>query len=337
MGLVQGQATVIMPVGAWPECAVLLIHSMSMKSLCFLLVFSVLGSLRVWGQVSAGLHLTQDQFLPGESIPTSLRITNFSGRTLSFGQDSLWVQFGLEKHDGPSIASVSTVPVAGRFDLENSMIATKRVDLAPHYPVLDPGFYTLRATVRSPDWRSEIEAAPVEFAIISATVLWEQRFGVPVAEGSQNPPEVRVYALQQALHLQQMKLYVRVTDVVGKRVFAVYPIGPLLTFSNPERQIDRKSDLHVLYQYGARSFYYTVVRPDGELVLKQTYDYVGASRPVLAMNREGDIMVRGGVRRPALDDVPPTPPEMVAPVDDAVPGPPVPPAQGTVPEGGDGR
>lgn len=262
-----------------------------------------------WAQVGAGLHLAQDQFLPGESIPVSLRITNFSGQTLRLGRDNFWLQFLLEEKNGPSLASISNVRVAGAFDLENAMIATKRVDLAPHYRSLRPGRYVLSATLKIPDWGSFLNLAPVEFDVFAGTVIWEQRFGVPRADG---PPEVRRYALQQALHLEQMKLYVGVTDPSGERILATFPLGPMLGFSKPEKQIDRESNLHVLWQYGARSFYYCVVDPEGELILRQTHDYAGPSRPGLAIDDEGRIIVRGGVRVRSPDD---------QPVDDPLPAP----------------
>ena len=257
-----------------------------------------------WGQVSAGLHLAQDQVLPGEAIPVSVQVTNFSGQTLRLGRDNFWLQFLLEEKNGPSLPTISNVPVAGPFDLENAMIAIKRVDLAPHYRSLRPGRYVLSAVLRIPDWSSYLELDPVEFDVFSGTVLWEQVFGVPNSSGKPGRPEFRRFALQQALHLKKMKLYAVVTDPTSSRFYAVFPLGPMLTFSNPERQIDRESNLHVLWQFGARSFYYCVIDPDGELKLRQTHDYAGPSRPVLGADDMGRILVRGGVRQRALDDLP---------------------------------
>jgi hypothetical protein len=83
----------------------------------------------------------------------------------------------------------------------------------------------------------------------------------------------------------------------------VFPIGPLLSFSDPEKQLDRDSNLHVLYQTGARSFNFSVVNPDGRLLIRNTYEYTD-SRPVLRSDREGRIFVSGGIRRPSPDDLP---------------------------------
>jgi len=258
-------------------------------------------------QISAGLRLAQDQFMPGESLPVSLRITNFSGQVLKLGTDNSWVQFVLETRSGRPIASVKNVPVQGEFELPNATIATKRLDLAPNYPPLTPGHYLLSASLEIRSWRQRILVPAVEFDIIGGTVLWEQAFGVPRPSAAASPPETRRYALQQAAHLKTMKLYVRVTEAPGDRPLAVFPIGPMLTFSSPEKQIDRQSKLHVLYQYGARSFYYCIINPDGILELRHTYDYAGAVRPTLQVNDQGQVSVRSGARRRTPNDLPSEP------------------------------
>jgi hypothetical protein len=89
------------------------------------------------------------------------------------------------------------------------------------------------------------------------------------------------------------------------KVFRVFPIGPLVSFSQPEAQVDRTSYLHVLFQTGARSFLFQAINPDGEVVLRQSYDYT-ASRPVLRANDEGRIFVAGGARRLTASDIPPS-------------------------------
>jgi hypothetical protein len=266
-------------------------------------------------QLSLGVVLSQDQFLPGESIQVSVRITNFSGQALTLGGDNQWLRFTLDAKEGPPPLQISDIPVRGEFTLESSTIATKRADLVPHFETLKPGRYILKASARID--------APIEFDILQGSSLWEQSFGVPQAAHADGRPEIRRYSLQQAIHLKQMKLYVRVTDLAGDRIFGVFPLGPMLTFSVPEQQIDRESRLHVLYQYGARSFYYSVVTPDGRLLIRHTHDYSDTSRPTLGLDESGRIMVRGGFRRPARDDFPQAAPEIQA--GSAKPEPPPPP------------
>jgi hypothetical protein len=177
------------------------------------------------------------------------------------------------------------------------------VDLAPYFDLGQPGRYRITAGVWIQEWGQEIVSQVVNIEVVRGTTLWEQSFGVPVPVGASHAPEVRRYALQQALHMKRMTLYSRVSDSTGQIVYRVIPLGLLLNFSEPEKQIDRESNLHVLWQTGARSFNYTVLNPDGERIVRQTHDY-SDTRPMLRLDREGRIVVSGGIRRPAVDDIP---------------------------------
>jgi hypothetical protein len=255
-------------------------------------------------QVTVDLVLDEDQFLPRESLRIGVRITNFSGQSLQFGAGNDWVRFIVERADGILVPQQGEIPVEGEFDVDSSTVATKRVDIAPYFNLVTPGRYQISATVRIKQWEKDLVTTPKDFDIIAGTKLWEQEIGVPARQVAGRPPEVRKYALQQAMHLKQMKLYVRVTDEAELHYYGVFPLGPLVSFSVPEHQIDRTNNLHVLHQTGARSFSYSVVDPDGKRVIKQTHDY-SASRPVLRAGPDGQVVVLGGSRRIAMDDIPP--------------------------------
>jgi hypothetical protein len=259
----------------------------------------------LWGsaQVSVDLALDQDQFLPGESLVVGVRITNFSGQTLHLGKDSDWMHIMIEGRDNYVVPTTADLPVQGEFDVESSKIVTRRVDVAPCFALTRPGRYMVSATVKLKDWNKELVSKQQSFDIIAGTTLWEQDVGVSAPAASHGPVEVRKYALQQAIHLKRMKLYVRVTDQAGSRVFRVFPIGPLISFSSPEHQIDKSSNLHVLCQTGAKSFNYSVINPDGKWLIRQTYEY-SDTRPILRMGGEGRIYVGGGNRRVSSDDLP---------------------------------
>jgi len=254
-------------------------------------------------QVSVEVVLDQDKFLPNESLVVGVRITNFSGQTLRLGAENDWLHFSIEGKDGYLVPMMGDVPVLGDFEVESSTIATKRVDVAPYFALTKPGRYLITAVVRLKQWQQELATKPTGFDVIAGTKLWEQDFGVPNPSGETRPPEVRKYALQQAIHLKQMKLYVRVSDQAEARIFGCFPLGPMVSFSTPEHQIDKQSNLHVLYQTGARAFNYSVVDPDGKLIVRQTHEY-SDTRPVLRSGREGRIFVAGGVRKLSRDDLP---------------------------------
>jgi len=80
-------------------------------------------------------------------------------------------------------------------------------------------------------------------------------------------------------------------------------VGQILSFSHPEPQIDKSSNLHLIYQSWAKVYSYSVFSPDGELVKRETYDYI-ATRPRLQVDKDGLVGVVGGVKRekPATDN-----------------------------------
>jgi hypothetical protein len=266
---------------------------------CLALVFGPVSGLKA--QVSLDVLLDQEQYLRDESLPVKVRLTNLSGQTLHLGKEEDWLTFSIESKDGFVVRRLAQPPVAGEFELESSLSATKRVDVMPCFGLSRPGRYTVTASVRIRQWNQEWVTHPRSFDIIAGTTLWEREFGVPATNAL---PEVRKYSLVQAQALRQMRLYVRTTDPAEAKVFAVIPIGPLVSFSKPESQLDKTSRLHVLFQTGPRSFKYSIVSPDGELVVRQTYDYTGGSRPILRAGSEGQILVTGGVRRMTSADLP---------------------------------
>lgn len=257
---------------------------------------------RVSAQVTVDLSLNQDQFLPSESIPLTVKITNLSGQQLHLGAEPDWLTFNVESADGFVVIKSSEVPVLGKFDLDSSQIGIKRVDLQPYFSMTKPGRYRVTATLRIKAWAAEISSAPKHFDVVSGAPLWSQNFGVP--DGTNTAPEVRKYTLEKANYLkEQLRLYVQVSDPDVQEVFKVSALGPMVSFSHPEAQVDRLSRLNVLWQTGAQWWTYALVNPDGTIAREDTYDNF-YSRPRLTVNANGDVLVAGGTRRPKPTEMP---------------------------------
>lgn len=255
-----------------------------------------------FAQVTVEVRQDQDQFLQGEALPVAVRITNLSGQSLHLGSESNWLTFSIESRDGFVVPKLSDAPVLGAFVLDSSKVAIKRLDLAPYFTLTHAGRYAIVATVHIRDWNRDITSPPLAFDIIDGAKLWQQEVGVPKPSGTL--PEVRNYMLQQANYIRgQLRLYLRVTDAYG-RTLRVTPIGPMVSFGQPEPRVDRLSRLHVLYQDGAYTFSYSVFGVDGNLISRQTFDYIN-TRPRLRMDDDGNISEYGGVRHASPNDFPP--------------------------------
>lgn len=255
-------------------------------------------------QVTVEVTQDQEQFLPGEAVKVAVRITNLSGQALHLGREADWLTFALESREGTVVPKLGEAPVLGPFTLDTSKVAIKRVDLAPYFMLTQPGSYQIVATVRIHEWNRELTSAPKSFDVIQGVKIWEQDVGVPkTPDVGGTEPEIRRYILQQANYIRgQIRLYLRVTDRYGKPI-RVVPIGSMVSFGRPEPQIDRTSNLHVLHQDGGSSFNYDVFNSQGDLLVRQTYEYFD-SRPRLRIDDDGNVKVVGGTRRIASNDIP---------------------------------
>jgi hypothetical protein len=275
-------------------------------------MLTALGWFRATAQVTLDLRLDQTEFLPGEAIPLAVKITNQSGQQLHFGGQPGWLTFGVESSDGFDVVRISEVPVPANFDLFSSEVGTLHVDIAPYFQLSRIGHYKITAVLHLKDWAANINSPPKEFDLVTGVQIWSQQFGLPSAGG---PPEMREFSLQKANYLrEQLRLYLQVSDAAESRIYKVIALGPMVAFGYPEEQVDRNSELHVLWQTGARSFSYCVVSPDGSLRQRDLYELIN-SRPKLKVDDNGDVSVVGGVKRVPATDIPTVhPPDALPPV-----------------------
>ncbi len=255
----------------------------------------------VSAQVTMELSLDQDQFLPGETLPVIVRITNRSGQTLNLGGDADWLKFAVESHDIPVVVKNGEAPVAENIVLESAHTAIKRVNIAPFFNLKNLGHYSVMATAVIKDWGRQITSAPVGFDIIHAALLSEMEFGVPLPAGVSNrPPEVRKYTLLQANYLSKLTLYFQLSEANGKHD-KIFALGPMLN-NLPDIEVDRSSQLHILYQIGAHTSCYTVIGPDGGLLKRETYQFT--AHPRLKYDEAGSLVVSGASRVETANDLP---------------------------------
>jgi hypothetical protein len=281
-----------------------------MKRIAFLLALFTIAAAPLRAQfngVTAQLQLAQDQYLPDEDLQLKVKIINRSGQPVTFGLDNKWITFDIVGEDNFVVAKIAEMPVSGEFTLLSGQSGARALNPTPYFDFRRPGRYRIGATIKIAQWNQQISCKAATFTVGSGLPihgLAELQFGVPAAPGASNTvPEIRNYSLIKVAYLDELKLYFRLTDSNG-RTLKVYPLSRMLSFSEPEAQLDRFNNLHVLMQTGARGFTYSVVNPDGVLIGRQTHEYT-LTRPVLRMTDDGRIFVAGGQRRYSESDLPP--------------------------------
>lgn len=267
-------------------------------SLCVLLA----GILAARAQVTVEIQLDEQQYLRGEAVPLRVKISNFSGQTLQAGEDADWLAFLVTGEDGKAVRATATMPPVKPFTIESAKTVALRVDLAPYYDLQAAGRYAVSARIKFNQLEKEFGTEPKKFDIISGVKVWEKEVGVP----GRTPPVVRKFALQQATFFKETRLYARVTEGSDSGIVGVVPLGALPSAGRPEAAVDSSSQMHVIFQAGQRNFIYSIITPEGDLIIRQTHE-ITATRPRLRAEADGRIVVSGGARKISANDLPPPP------------------------------
>jgi len=253
-------------------------------------------------QVDISLSFKKDFFLADEAMLAELTIVNYSGRSIVLGEKADWLTFSIESSRNKTLSAERPLDIYGRFEIPNAGSGIRRVHLVPAFRLQEQGSYQIKATVVLPELGFKKSSEAVEVNILSANLLWEREFGL-VSSADGKPPEIRRYELMRSINEKSIELYVRVSSQYRESIFGVYSLGNVVSFGEPERQVDRLSNLHVLFQNGARSFRYAIIKPNGEILLQQRWDYTN-TRPRLSLGEQGLIEISGGMRQISYDDIP---------------------------------
>jgi hypothetical protein len=130
------------------------------------------------------------------------------------------------------------------------------------------------------------------FEVTDARPIWQQTVGVPDGRGASG--EVRTYSLMTNRFPDHTSLYVRVQDKDTGVVYATYSLGRTIAFEQPQAEIDRANQLHVLHCAAPRAWSYARVGLDGKL-LEHTSFMETKTRPHLVHSGGGEVAVRGGM------------------------------------------
>ncbi len=277
-------------------------------------LLSVAAVQTVQGQVSVSVVLDQDIYLSGEAVIATVEITNLSGQTIQLGESPNWLEFSIESKSSnpPYVNRLGEMDMSGTFELGASMTARRSINILPYFEILKSGLYEVVASVHLPYWDGTYYISPkATFNVFNGVEILGFDVGVPKLDKEGNPvggmPEVRHYGVIQVAYLDKMRLYVRISSQNRQVYYKVVQVCGMLSFSDPRAMIDPQSNLHILNQIHAKRFIYFVCDPNGTVLKRHFYDYYNGSRPRLAQNEDGSIVVRGGMRMQTSMDYPPTP------------------------------
>jgi len=245
-------------------------------------------------QIQVDMKFKRLQYVAYEPVVATLAITNLAGRDVELhdtdGQS--WFGFEVTGSEGQPIPPIATDVAQPPLKIGAGQKVAQRINLTPLYPVHDFGTYHVRAHIYFADLEKFFYSATRVFEVTDARPIWQQTVGIP--DGVAAPGDARTYLLLTNRFPDHTSLYVRVQDRDSGIVYATYSLGRSIAFEQPQAEIDRANQLHVLHCAAPRAWSYSRIGLNGELLAHSSFMET-KTRPRLVHAANGDVAVHGGV------------------------------------------
>jgi hypothetical protein len=253
----------------------------------------VLVAATVHAQIQVDLSFKRLQYIAHEPIQATIKIANNSGRDIDLRDDNgqRWFGFEINAAEGRLLAPLKTNAPEPALHVEAGKTVVRKINLAALYPVHDFGAYHVRANVYFTDLNKFFYSGTKVVQVTDARPIWQKTVGVP--EGIAGAGETRTYSLLSNRFVDHTSLYVRVENRDTGAVFTTYSLGRVIANGDPQAEIDRANQLHVLHCAAPGSWAYSHVGLNGKLLVHSTF-LETKTRPHLRHTPDGSIAVNGG-------------------------------------------
>ncbi len=245
-------------------------------------------------QIQVELKFKRLQYVAYEPVIATVRITNLAGRDIDLRDENgqSWFGFEVSAREGRVVAPIRSDNEAP-LRIEAGQTVTRKVNLTPRFSVNELGPYHVRAHVFFADLNKFFYSQTRVFQVGDARPIWQRTVGVP--EGQPGAGETRTFSLLSNRFPDHTTLYVRVEDKSTGAVYNTFPLGRVIAFDEPQAELDRGNELHVLHCAAPRAWAYSRIGLNGNLLARSTFMET-KSRPRLQRAADGAIAVRGGLR-----------------------------------------
>lgn len=262
---------------------------------------ALLGSARA--QLLVNVSLERTNFVKHEPLIATVVVENKAGKDIVLGgpNKASWLNVDVRTSDGRIVAPDDESPFAESVVLKKDAVLSRKVNLMAYFPVEEPGFYQVSASVYFPDLQRWLASGrrPVFQVNSPRPAFWERTIGVQ--EGHAQAGRYRRYKLftnksnanTSTGGLELQLVYVQILDEETGMNLTTYPLGEILTYREPQPTTDKEGNLQLLFMSAPQMFTYVVIDCDGAIKERKLYRS-GADSPELMQSGDGYVSVRGG-------------------------------------------
>lgn len=268
-----------------------------MRRFLLLLTVFLVCAQSLQAQLQVGLEVKRTFLMVYEPIVATVVVKNLAGRdvVLADSPTQSWFGFQITRGDGQLVP-----PLNPDYHLDPLTIAAgetvkRSIVLNSIYPVRELGQYRVRATIFFSAKEKYYQSQVVNLELSEGKTVWQQTVGVP--EGVEGAGTTRKLSLLSFRQFEYTMIYARVEDADSGTVYATTALGRVISGLEPDAQVDLKNNLHVLQVVGPKTYLYSCLGLNGELLSQQNH-YSLKERPILRRNASGAVSIYGGMSQP---------------------------------------
>jgi hypothetical protein len=246
-------------------------------------------------QIQVELKFKRLQYIAHEPVMATVKITNLAGRDIDLHDENgrRWFGFEVNARESRLLPPLKQNNPEPALHIEAGKTVTRKINLTLLFPVQDFGAYHVRANVYFADLNKFFYSQTKVFQVADARPIWQKTVGIP--DGMPGAGELRTYSLLSNRFPDHTSLYVRVENKNTAIVYATYSLGRVIAYDEPQAELDPANRLHVLHCAAPRTWAYSHIGLNGELVRRSTFIET-KTRPRLRRTADGAIAVSGGMR-----------------------------------------
>jgi hypothetical protein len=243
-------------------------------------------------QLQVDIKLKRTLYVSYEPILITVSMTNLSGNPLplSDANENHWFGFQVETLDGRPIAPRSLSYTNESLVLEAGQKLSRTVNLTPLFPIGEFGGYRIRAAIYAATLKRFFNSPALNIEITDGRPVFQKIVGVP--DGMPGAGETREITAMTHRLPNSTQLYLRIENKKGGTVFCTHRLGRLVSYGTPEIILDQKNQVHILQNAAPKSFLYSHIGLNGEVLQRKTYSQI-VKRPILREGPDGKIQVIG--------------------------------------------
>lgn len=244
-------------------------------------------------QLQVGMEIKRHFLMLYEPIHITVTVKNMAGRdiTLADSPTQSWFGFQINRPDGEIVPPFDPNYRLSPLTIPAGQTVQRRIILNTLFPVNELGRYRIRATIYFAAMDKYFQSGAATVELSEGRTVWQATVGVP--DGHEGAGGTRRYSLLSFRQADYTYLYVRVEDVDSGVIYATNPLGRVIAAIEPEAQTDQQNNLHVLQVSAAKTYLYSCISVNGQVLSNETFVSI-KERPSLRAGPGGTVVVRGG-------------------------------------------